>query len=345
MISCKLLHLLRFSVHLPLLLVLANCLLASSCTPELRLPDTSNNTITVVQGDIIHQVQVLPREERVQVEPVRFYYYFSGGQLGKAEGAYLGKVLHGPYQQHTRKKQLLEQGVFNKGLKVGVWRQWHPDGYLSALETYEKGLADGSWIGYAPNGALAWRKHYKEGLPHGRWTTYYENSRPKASEHWKEGVRHGDFEEYYPSGKLKRSGSYHKGELHGVVREYSETGVVFKDRYRHGELKQKKEKQPEAEDGSKEKRKGLRKLFRLRKKKEEQVESQIMSGVPQQQPEKVEERKGLRKLFRLGSKKVEEAPRVENTMQQPEAEEAKKKPLRWWPFKKREKSAETTSKP
>lgn len=248
---------------------LAIVLSAFACSSQLKLPASTESSITVVKGDTVHQIHLLPQTSVVETLPARFYYYFSGGQLGQAEGAYLGKVLHGPYQQHTRNKQLLEQGVYDKGLKVGAWRQWYGAGHLASQIEYKKGLLHGNWLSYTPGGAIAWSRSYKKGLPHGKWINYYANSRPQMQEQWKEGIKEGDFQEYYPSGAIKKEGSYRKGLLHGKLREYSETGTVLQDRYRNGELKIKKQEPADLNTGgSEEEKSSFKQRFRLHKKKE-----------------------------------------------------------------------------
>lgn len=282
----------------------------AACSPDLRLPVSTEKSITVVLGDTVHQIQVLPHTEKVSVLPVRFYHYFSGGQLGKAEGAYLGKVLHGPYQQHTRQKQLLEQGMFDKGLKVGIWKQWHAAGHLAAQKEYKKGFLHGKWLSYSSKGSLIWSKSYKENLPNGRCTSYFPNSQAQLEETWKEGVRHGEFKEYYAGGALKRKGQYRNNELHGTLREYSETGTVLKERYTNGELRPRRVSP--AADTIEVGKGRLRKLFRFRKRSQE---SEAIPAGPQP-------------ILQEQDKKNQE----------------EQKRVRWWPFrfKKKQDTSESS---
>jgi hypothetical protein len=337
--------LLSFRQQLSTLTVMVVHVFAFACAPAIRFPVSTETTITLVKGDTVHQVQVLPKGERVQVQAAHFYHYFSGGQLGKAEGAYLGKPLHGSYQQHNRQKQLLEQGVFEKGLKIGEWRQWYPAGHLAAVENYKDGLANGKWIRYAPEGGTAWRRSYHKGLPDGKWIEYYPNSKPKSEESWREGVKHGDFIEYYASGALKRKGTYRKGELHGIVREYGETGTVFKSRYHKGEQKIKEEKPEKPQKGEKKDRSG--KKDRAEKHGELNTTNGIAptTEAAEQHQKEAKQKRGIRSLLgknRKGSEAEETQPMLQNHEQ---GNKKNRKKIRWWPFTGKEKPETTTSTP
>ena len=67
-------------------------------------------------------------------------------------------VQKGPVQK-TRfydeaRTQKAEQGTEVDGLRQGVWREWYPEGPLSAEGAYKDGLKDGAWKLLWPDGSV-----------------------------------------------------------------------------------------------------------------------------------------------------------------------------------------------
>ena len=95
------------------------------------------------------------------------YAWLYGDKIGNTQGGYLGKLLDGTYTAYTRGNDLLEKGAYRRGLKIGLWLRWHP------------------------NGQVALRQYWKAGVRHGRFAHYHSDGRPRQTGRYKKGQLHG----------------------------------------------------------------------------------------------------------------------------------------------------------
>ena len=119
-------------------------------------------------------------------------------------------VLHGKATYYTNRGDLLSEGVYNNGLKVGLWRN------------YDRGV-----------GTLISEINYKEGTPNGKFTRYYQNGNlskrgiqytvNNGSVHY---VFDGMFEEFYSEGALSQITNYDMGKRSGSFQSYHKSGVI-----------------------------------------------------------------------------------------------------------------------
>lgn len=107
-------------------------------------------------------------------------------QLNKTQGSHLGHLLHGKYQHFTRQMQLLEEGAFEQGLPVGLWKYWL-DGQLRETAHYKNGQLHGERKLYDAEGALLEVAAYKNGLRQGT-TTIYEDGEITSQVNYRKGV-------------------------------------------------------------------------------------------------------------------------------------------------------------
>ena len=219
-----------------ILTLTVSILLLSSCSSSINLPDTTGYARTIVQGDTVYQFSTLAADKKVKPRAERFYYYVMGNELNRAEGAYLGKVLDGPYQQFTRSKQLIQQGLFSSGVKDGTWQQWHANGHIAFIEKYNDGIPEGNWLAYDELGIYQWQRSYKNGLPDGEWINYYPNGNREKVVTYDEGILDGTFKEYNPDGKLYRQGKYKNGLIEGKVETYGTEGKAEITEYKAGQM-------------------------------------------------------------------------------------------------------------
>ena len=106
--------------------------------------------LTAVNGDTVQRFTITMRHPAAKLQ--RMYYWQGNNRILRTQGAYNGKLLHGPYQLTNRSEQLLGSGTFSKGLKTGLWRTWRPDGTLSSSRHWFRGRPRGRSVEYDENG-------------------------------------------------------------------------------------------------------------------------------------------------------------------------------------------------
>ena len=100
------------------------------------------------------------------------YYWYKSGGLHQSEYSAGGLVLHDVYSKYYRSNQIAEQGVFNYGLKNGVWKGWHTNGVLKEHEEWKNGFKHGAFITYDDKGVKTSFGEYKNNLKSGVWINY-----------------------------------------------------------------------------------------------------------------------------------------------------------------------------
>lgn len=103
-------------------------------------------------------------------------------------------------------------------------------------------LLNGSFERFDRTGALREKGEFRQGLKIGVWQVWHGNGNLAGRYQWRRGARQGHFEEYSLQGRLLQEGRYKADALHGAVRVYTADGSVEKLRYRHGQIRVKKEK-------------------------------------------------------------------------------------------------------
>ena len=114
--------------------------------------------------------------------PKKTYWWYKTGEIHYSLSSAGGQVLHGDYTKFYRSHQMAEKGVFDNGLKVGVWKQWHENGGLQQYEVWENGFKNGRFLTFDPNGTIMIEGSYRNNLKSDRWidhrtkdTTYHKN--------------------------------------------------------------------------------------------------------------------------------------------------------------------------
>ncbi|MGH1387347.1 toxin-antitoxin system YwqK family antitoxin [Kordia sp.] len=100
------------------------------------------------------------------------YFWYKSGEIHQSTGDIGGAVLVNAYIKYYKSKQLAEKGVFDKGLKDGVWKNWHKNGSLSKIEKWKKGFRHGDFIIYTENGKKKVEGKYRNHKKHGAWIDY-----------------------------------------------------------------------------------------------------------------------------------------------------------------------------
>jgi hypothetical protein len=123
-------------------------------------------------------------DKKVKPKTAKTYYWFKGGLIHEAQGGIAGDLLDDKFTKMYHSNQLAEQGQFKEGLRVGLWKTWHPNGVLSTTLSYSKGLRSGKYFRYDENGNLIENGKFCSDLKTGKWT----NVESKEITTYKKGV-------------------------------------------------------------------------------------------------------------------------------------------------------------
>jgi len=139
---------------------------------------------------------------------------------GKFDPKY-GAILHGPYEKR-KGDQVLEKGIFYKGMKHGRWVSFDKDNILVDKEKYYKGWPKESMVSYYGSE----RDKMKEIVPieydekEGNYYYFHENGRVAVRGEFKWDNKVGDWIEYYPTGRRKKIIRYSKDPFDDEFRPY-----------------------------------------------------------------------------------------------------------------------------
>lgn len=117
--------------------------------------------------------QVIPADQAVgEIDLDKKYTWYSSNQIRITQGGFSGKLLHGGYSDYYLNKNLREQGLYYKGLKTGLWKNWLENGILESTVTYAAGVATGRFKKYDASGQLSEEGKYSNGVVNGRLKKY-----------------------------------------------------------------------------------------------------------------------------------------------------------------------------
>lgn len=100
------------------------------------------------------------------------YFWYKTGEIHQSTADIGGSVLVDTYVKYYKSKQLAEKGIFDNGLKDGIWKNWHKNGKLSKIEKWKNGFRHGDFITYTENGEKILEGKYKNHKKHGAWIDY-----------------------------------------------------------------------------------------------------------------------------------------------------------------------------
>ncbi len=116
-------------------------------------------------------------------------------------------ALQGPYTEYHENGRIKLEGVYEVGLRHGVFNRFQPDGTRTLSRRYRKDQLDGLYRAWDSNGRLIWELNYTRGVPHGRFTSFHSN------------------------GMRRSEGTVIRGAIHGLYRVFDEHGKVVRHTY------------------------------------------------------------------------------------------------------------------
>lgn len=107
-----------------------------------------------------------------KLDAKRLYYWYRSQKIHQSLGQSGGNLLHDGYKKYTRDNQLVEQGIFDYGIRVGIWREWYPSGVLKRISNYRHGYRHGQEIVFSIEGNKMMEGKYSKNRKVGRWINY-----------------------------------------------------------------------------------------------------------------------------------------------------------------------------
>jgi hypothetical protein len=118
--------------------------------------------------------EVLQSGEKIKPQEELFYYWYSANDIKKNRGDYEGKLLHGRYTSYYYPdKNLREKGVFQYGLKTGIWKGWHANGEIHEITRWKHGQKRGRFRVFDQEGRLIRTGKYTRDQLHGKVKIYH----------------------------------------------------------------------------------------------------------------------------------------------------------------------------
>jgi peptidyl-prolyl cis-trans isomerase B (cyclophilin B) len=120
--------------------------------------------------------------------------------------------------------QLIMNGRYRKGLKIGKWTWWNEDGGIDSTGSYKNGLMHRKWTVWRENGKKEGEAHLKNGKLDGLFTAWHENGQTSSEGTYKDGKKEGKWTYWYSNGQKMEEGEYHNGEKYKEWIYYSKDG-------------------------------------------------------------------------------------------------------------------------
>lgn len=122
---------------------------------------------------------------------------------------------------------IVEEGSYENGRKVGLWKTYYPSGKIKSEITYVSGRPKGPYKTYFENGQVEEEGNWSLTKQTGSFKRYYENGQVSQSFTFNEsGKRDGAQTYYYENGQVMIEGNWNGGKEDGEVKEYYEDGSV-----------------------------------------------------------------------------------------------------------------------
>lgn len=123
-------------------------------------------------SDVNFRYEFYTTENKVNPKKSKTYYWFKGGLIHHSQAGITGDLLNDKFIKMYHSNQLAEQGEFKKGLKVGLWKTWHPNGKIQTIQYWDNGLKSGNYYCYDDKGDMIIKGNYRHDVINGKWIDY-----------------------------------------------------------------------------------------------------------------------------------------------------------------------------
>ncbi len=143
----------------------------------------------------------------------------------------------GPFKNWFLTGELSSEGVFVNGKKAGQVSAYYKNGAIRKLSTYQNGKREGAENEYYRTGEWKAKYFYSAGKQTGRQEQYYTSQHLKELAFYKKGKRDSITKKYFVSGDLKSAANFKNGKLEGPFRDWHGTRKKFRVlNYQKGKL-------------------------------------------------------------------------------------------------------------
>lgn len=135
----------------------------------------THRKIMIQHNDSSVECSVLNTKKKVRVKTMTTYYWYDKDKILMNQGGFGEKLLDGKYQVLTRNRQLITEGFFKGGTKMGDWKKWNTTGQLLEVFHWSKGQRNGTYQLFN-NGSVVEKGCYKNDLLHGKQLAYQKDT-------------------------------------------------------------------------------------------------------------------------------------------------------------------------
>ncbi len=119
------------------------------------------------------------------------------------------------FKEFSRNGNLICEGNFDNGNKVGPWSYYYDDKLIKSLLHYEKDTLNGKSIHYYENGNVSSEGNYLKGKKSGFWVYNKENNNRNYEENYVDGKENGSYVSYFDNKKIYEKGNMVDGWKNG----------------------------------------------------------------------------------------------------------------------------------
>lgn len=84
---------------------------------------------------------------------------------------------YGAFKEFAKNGKIVTEGIYENGLKIGLWKYYLDSGIKDYEETYDKGILNGSYVSYFDNNKIYQKGVFLDGYKHKDWISrYYDGS-------------------------------------------------------------------------------------------------------------------------------------------------------------------------
>lgn len=123
-------------------------------------------------SDMNFRYEFYTTDKKINPKKNRMYYWFKGGLIHNSQSGIVGDLLDDTFIKLYHSNQLAEQGQFRNGLKIGLWKTWHPNGKISTIQYWKNGFKTGNYYCYDENGVMTTKGFYRNDKMNRLWIDY-----------------------------------------------------------------------------------------------------------------------------------------------------------------------------
>jgi antitoxin component YwqK of YwqJK toxin-antitoxin module len=123
--------------------------------------------------------------------------------------------------------QLIEEGRYNAGKRIGVWRRYWPNGKVMSEVSYRLGIPRGEYKTYYPNGKMEEEGTWDLDRNTGGFKRWHPNGKLAQDFVFNtNGVRDGEQKYFHDNGQLAVSVNIKEGREDGTLKRYTTSGEL-----------------------------------------------------------------------------------------------------------------------